>query len=379
MQTTSQLWRKESPARQRCPRACRQTNAFTLIEVVGVLAILTILGALALPAVIRQIDHAKLVREGVDLNTCAEALTRSIVRTKTVPLLSDIPTAMAKESALNIDQITSTEIGTRRGIVIDPALRIGPGLPYTQAGNLGLSSPPVSARLTLLSSLVRSNPLGSDETNSTAANFSAIWSTPQNSKPFTWVNWRGSGEDLRIQRLDLASLFHRLILVNHDPDHQPRFSIDVSGLLSDAPTNNVWDAYYLDGTVVGLYVGNLLQTRHVLTSDISFVFENGLWSGMIGRGAPPAGLPDTFARTADQFFGAPWNSGARQGASQLPVLLAMSALMQAYSSWANGCPHFAYHGNPGNPGNVPEYRLIEIYGGRNQLLDEFTGPSGLLK
>jgi hypothetical protein len=338
-----------------------------------------VLGALAVPAIIRQVDQARLTRESADLKSCSEAFTRSILRTRTVPVVSDIPTSIASESSLSPSQITGTPIGTRRGFVLDPALRMGAGLPYVQTGNAGIPTPPTSARLVILSSLARPYPLGSDETNNSVANFNAIWLTGQNAKPVTWLDWKGMGDDLRIERVNLTPLFHRLILVNHDPDHQPKFAINASGVLTDPPTNTVWDAYYLEGSVVDLFAGADLQTRHLINRDISFVFENQIWTGIIGRGAPPTGLPETFARSADQFLRAPWNTGARQGANQLPIVLAMANFMQSYSAWANGCPHFAYHFNPGSPGNIPEYRLLDILGGRNSFLDEFTGTSGLLK
>src|SRR5579862_932854 len=59
-------------------------RGLTLIEMVGVLAVMSILAALAFPALIRQVDRANTTREKVQLAMMSDALTRSVTRTTSV-------------------------------------------------------------------------------------------------------------------------------------------------------------------------------------------------------------------------------------------------------------------------------------------------------
>jgi hypothetical protein len=352
-----------------------------LLEVAGVLAILTILAALAAPVMIRQVDRANGTKESADLDTFAEALTRSILRSKVIPASAGMPAAIASECSVPAVQVNATPWGTQRFFVVDPGMVLGSGLPYSQTGNAGLSVLPTAARIMLLSSLSRAHPLSSAETASTSANFDAIWAAPDGTVPATWTAWQGQGDELRIRRVNLAPLFHRLILVNHDPGNGPSFSAEGAPLLADLSTNSLWEAHYLEGTLVDLCVGTNLQTRHLLSSDISFVFESGNWSGSIGPGASTPGLPDTFARTAKEFLNAPWSPAALKGATPPPIVSALNTFMMNYTMWANECPHFSYHGNlpPNNPVNVPEYQLLNEFARPNGFIDQFSGTGGLLK
>ena len=129
--------------------------------------------------------------------------------------------------------------------------------------------------------------------------------------------------------------------------------------------------------VIGLCIGTNLQTRHLLTSDISFVFENGTWIGGHWPRGNASGLPDTFARNATQFLNAPWNPTAMQGATQRPVLSAISSFMLNYTLWANECPHFDYHGNgpTNNPGTCPNTKCSMRLGAGTAMWTCSPGPT----
>src|SRR5579862_4912368 len=86
-------------------------RGLTLIEMVGVLAVMSILAALAFPALIRQVDRANTTREKVQLAMMSDALTRSVTRTKSVPAAAGIPAAIATEANLALVQITTTSSG----------------------------------------------------------------------------------------------------------------------------------------------------------------------------------------------------------------------------------------------------------------------------
>src|SRR5690349_6101133 len=61
-------------------RAVLAPNGFSMLEMIGVLAVVSILAALAVPSVIRQVDRASVTREISDLKTFSQALSRSIGR-----------------------------------------------------------------------------------------------------------------------------------------------------------------------------------------------------------------------------------------------------------------------------------------------------------
>jgi hypothetical protein len=115
-----------------------------------------------------------------------------------------------------------------------------------------------------------------------------------------------------------------LVLANRDSNVVTRFSIENS-LANLYPGPAGCDAYYLDGTVVGLHdVFNVPVTKYLLKRDISFVFERNQWTGWIGPGDPFYGISDQFVQEAREFLGSDWNDQARRGASQTGVLVAMT-------------------------------------------------------
>src|ERR1051325_2291135 len=122
-------------------------DGLTLIEIIGVLAVISILAAVAFPAIVRQVDRANATKESAQLTAMADALSRSVVRTKTLPAVNGMTTAIAAEASLAQSQVTTTACGTGRVFLIDPALTLGMALPYMQSGNNGLPVPPSNARV----------------------------------------------------------------------------------------------------------------------------------------------------------------------------------------------------------------------------------------
>src|SRR5262249_28274024 len=143
--------------------------AFTLIEMLGVLGILAILASMLLPSVIRQVNRANATKEATNLGTLADAMTRSVLRTKAIPLAANIPAALATEANLGLIQIISNSVGAVRAFMIDTNATLtrsgGSGVPYSQTTTTFLTAPPGSIRAMFISSLSRANPLTSSETN----------------------------------------------------------------------------------------------------------------------------------------------------------------------------------------------------------------------
>jgi prepilin-type N-terminal cleavage/methylation domain-containing protein len=345
-------------------------GGFTMIEMVGVLALVAILAVVMLPSVIKQVDQAAWTRETSDLKEIGEALERSIVRTKTVPNVAGIAAAVAEEMALPVNAITTTPRGRARAFLMDPSLRIdglAPGaLPYEQDEE-GASAP-VSARVLIVSSLMDALPVTSGVP--TQAAFNNIWDAGENEVPTGWA-WTGRGEDLRIRRINLGPKFHRLMLLNRvnesiSVENRPQYSVEDSSLerIDFGPANAI-NRFFIDSTVVGLHDENGdMHTRYLQDRDISFVFERGRWQGWIGPGSPFYDESDEFVAEAVAFLGADWNDQASKGASQTGVLVAMYVFMFNYALWAEQCPAFSKHGlgDTGNPQNVAEWLILRSIG-----------------
>src|SRR5580765_1154033 len=60
-------------------------QAFSLIELVGVLAVLAVLAASLVPAMLKRLDRAAWLAESSFLSSLADGLTQHILRSKNIP------------------------------------------------------------------------------------------------------------------------------------------------------------------------------------------------------------------------------------------------------------------------------------------------------
>jgi hypothetical protein len=279
--------------------------------------------------------------------------------------------------------ITSNPRNFTRLYLVDPAISLptaNPGVSgylYAQTGNIGLTNPPLNARILLVSTIARTNPPPSIDFNETWN-----WNPVQNpnAKPASWTAFPGTGNDVCIQRLNLGPMFYQLILVNRDQNSASTnapFNINGYQPLSPAIVTNgiIWNNYYFAGSVVGLYPSNnppnppTVATTYILARNSSFVFENGIWNGQILDAStttnPPAptssDLADAFSAAAVAFFKSSWNGNAGttggKSASQSAVLGAFANFMLDYTMWADTTPSF--NANGAKPiTDVPVYKLL---------------------
>jgi prepilin-type N-terminal cleavage/methylation domain-containing protein len=358
----------------------KASAGFSLIEFIAVMAILAIMAVTIAPVAVRQTDKSALSKEAATISVISNALALQVIRNKTIPDETTWSNAVATWATRSASQISVNDRGFARAFLVDSSGWLGgysAGSPYSQTGNSGTSPRPAGARAMIVSTIAQGLPVSSGRP--TAANFNDIWNTPPLQKPSTWTSWNGSGEDLTIQRFTVDSLFHRLILVNRDSSTQPAFSIDSTSALSTTAVSHNGtglDSYYLDGTVVSLWVGSTLTNSFVLTSDISFIFNGGMWRAQLAGGAGENGSVATnFSAFANAFVNTP--SSNNKGTDPEGVMTGFASFMYAYTIWANECPHFQTTAS-----GYPQTTDFVVLSAIEALLDKATGKtdaSGLLK
>lgn len=293
----------------------RPAAAFTLLETVGVLAILAILAAVVAENVLTRMRNANRAAEGMSLTTLTGTLRTSIIQSKSLPAAANWAQAVASYLSLPINQVTATASGNPRLFLSDPNFQVGTnsalGLPYTQtqAGSLR----PVSSRIVIVSSVGTALPPLANNTSS----FSNIWNTLPNGVPAGWPSfWANNGPDLRIVRLDLGTLFHRVILQNLDLYNPAPYSIETTNTLTAVPTGGRQEMWFIHSTVINFHFNdNTLEAREPIVADVSYTYENGHWGRYVLYG-PMSGTSSLslsatwFGQMANSFLAAPAPPGS---------------------------------------------------------------------
>ena len=368
-----------------------RVDGWTLIESIAVMAVIAILAALIVPNIIRRVDRASWIKETADLDSIANSFTRYILRYKTIPSYTGWASAAADQMAMPVSAISTNSRRYARAFLVDPDLRIdGAGLPYTQSAN-GAAGSPVSARVIILSSLAGSLPIASGVP--VPEDFTNIWNAAENTVPAgpAFAGWAGTGEDLRIKKVNLEPLFYQLVLFNHDPTNVTApFSIvrGTTNTVASGPPG--WNKYYLENSDLWLLDSNYnVRTRYLLRRNISFVFESGAWRGQIQGGETfndtNGVAASSFLTLASTFYKKGVSTTAQgTGASPSSLLVTMYTFMFDYVFWATQCPHFDRHGYTGTtPSGLPEYKMLDDMGQNSSPgsggIDAYSGNNGLLK
>ncbi len=355
----------KSPPRK---KILAQLKGFTLIEMIGILAAIAILAALLLPALTKQSDKIMADFETATLQSLGDALQRSVLRNRYIPGTNDWASAIGTEMSLDISEVVTNSRGLIRYFVVDPNLAIGAngaGLPYGQTNYLfgsvvtnssGQVIPPINPRIMLLSSLGRPFTNVVNGILPTSGDFSNIWNTADGTVPTATAfnNWRGTGQDLKIQRINLAPLFVRLMLFTNTSTTLGYYSIDnssSSNLVSSAITNG---GFFLQNSVLNLYsqtntsiTSSMIDSQQILSQDASFAYYQNAWrtaivgtNGLIGiAGAGGAGGVSGTNLTGYDFSGlvtgflqaTPTSLGRTQ---QNLIVQDFVNYMNAYNTWA---------------------------------------------
>jgi hypothetical protein len=192
----------------------------------------------------------------------------------------------------------------------------------------------------IVSSIGRTLPGGFASGVASAANFTNIWNAADGSVPLAPIfsGWPGTGDDLRIQRVDLSPLFVQLQLTKAVSSRCcPRYSIDnnnwatarsVSDTLAD------WPGYFIQNSMLYLYNhGSELDSLQILIRNNAFIYDQNTWRGSIGGEGFLGGLD--IASMVDRYLAAYPNVNAQNGTNQQAVVVQkMIDFMDKYDAWS---------------------------------------------
>lgn len=253
--------------RESTPRA---GAGFTLIEMIGVMAVIAILASAIAPSVVDMAVNAKAEKEAISLKTLTDNLHQSILQTKSIPLAatSSWVNAIAEENNLPSSKIQLNEANFRRGYYIDPTfLNVSPST-FSGYPSQGLSTAPNSPRIMLVSNLSAHVP----SAPTTAAAFNAIWDQTASASLL-------ESQSIKVVRLNLCSTFHRIIF-NNDAASQASYMFESNS--QQALAAGVTERYVLDSTKISLYThsypSGALDFVSLANSDVSFRYDGSSWS-----------------------------------------------------------------------------------------------------
>ncbi len=345
--------------RRRTRRPALAARAFTAVELVGVLAIVAIIGALLAENLIEKMRLAAIDAERTSLASLTKTLERYVGRTKSVPDRNTLPTALAADLAVATERVTQTAQGNPRWFWVDPDHRVGTNttstLPFVQTG-LG-SVQPQKLRLVIISSV--GAPLPTPAITPNATQFLQAWNAVAGSVPaFLSSAWSGRPDDLNIQRLELGTLFCRVVLENLDANYDAWYSVDTTNTLSSIPkpsgtaSSNSRIFWLVRGTVLNFHypdAATSIQAREYIMEDVGYTFENGRWGRYLRYG--PNLSNGWFGQMVDRFLAAPPPPGAtRRYSTQQWVVDAMYQFLYCFGQWSLDY----FYGGPPWP-HIPGY------------------------
>ena len=228
-----------------------EKNGFTLIEMLGVLAILAILGGLLAPKFIQVINRDMRGAEVQRLQAIAQGIEVSLRENRAWPAnLAALSPAYVPFSST---QLTQNDRGFPRYYVVHPTVSgfsNGAGLAATDLDDV---------RFLLISNLTAD----ASPTITTGAQFDTWWNTDETSTP-----------DLKIYRGNLGHVFHLVSVSGVGAGGS--YQIDGTSTNSSGGTLASYSRYHLVGTPGGLDEANTYVTPELqwtLTSHAGYLFD----------------------------------------------------------------------------------------------------------
>lgn len=321
-------------------RTPRPASAFTLIELIGTMAIMTVLAATIAAPAVRQLSRMFREREARALRKIGDAVVEHVHRAHAIPSHSNFVASIAPRLGWSAAQVLNSPFG-QRVVLLDDGFRVGPGAgsrpPFVQTATA--SARPVNPRMMIVSSVGAPLPSGLVSGFLPTGTFSNLWHATPGSVPAGW-SWAGNPDDLVIQRVNLADQFVEVAL-NTTGVQPGRFSIDrgSTNSLSNTPTS----LFVVRGTRLGLHgTDGSLQSLEVVNEPMTLAFATGIWRSDLA-GAIPTWLADReldgcdLQAAADSFVNVPANP--RSNTSPSDVADCFANVMRHYCDYARSGFH----------------------------------------
>jgi prepilin-type N-terminal cleavage/methylation domain-containing protein len=278
---------------------------FTLVEFIGVIAIVAILASFSIAAVHKQMIETRREAEDISLQGLAEGLSNVVRFNLTVPSSSTWAGAIAGQLNRSLTDIGTNSMGNTRAVMVDPTFQIGnPALPFSSlpfTQSLAGSRQVNNLNYVLLSSLA--DPLPA----LTGITFSNLWNSADDALPTGWpTTWKGKPEDLRRERITLTGLFYRLVLNNLDTTNSAWWGMDGSATNVTLAPGGRREFWVIDGTTLNLCDSTAaLTARDILHADASYIFMNNRWvQSIVPIASVGGGTTETLVETVDGFVDA---------------------------------------------------------------------------
>ncbi len=268
---------------------------FTLIEMIGVVALVAIMAAIITPNLARKISSSAGEREDKMLEVLGEGVMSYIRTYQVIPGANSWITNVAAVTGLSSNEVRRVNVSDAASarvylvnFAFQPSTASGGGFAdpvwtQTAAGATTVTSPRILIISTHKSSLTL--PVTSGRAASQAA-FDAIWDwtfdPATKAPPGGWPSaWSGNGEYLHVERVNLTPHFRRVVINNLEyPDTSPYYQVGTATmtLFSSAAT---LDRYFLDSSFLRFYKddanGNDLDLSYSLNGTANFIYENDAW------------------------------------------------------------------------------------------------------
>ena len=254
-------------------KAARNNGGFSLLEMIGVMAVMAILAGALAPSIFQMIEEGYQGAEAQSIETVAQAFQDYVQYTKAIPRdrAEDWTAAVADYAGLSPNRVRFNDKRFERRLYIDPDFfgggSGGSGVFFSQ--EQGLSSMPASPRIMLVSSLD-----GEVRTRlNTAARFDDVWNQVSGARI-------QESKTVFIERVNLAPLFKRVVLSNANTS-QSGFVLEAGSEGSIAAASGGSDGvrtiYVVAGSKLSLraapYPGGATMRQLIVDRDLSLRYE----------------------------------------------------------------------------------------------------------
>jgi len=252
---------------------------FSLLEMIGVLAIMGILAGALAPNIFQAIDEAYATAEEQNLAALEDALRNYVTTTKRIPSATqtDWTVALSEASSMALTRVTNNQRNFARRLYFDPRFLTPSDTNFSGFTQVqGLTTSPVSPRVMIVSDLKANLP----NPPTTSSAFNAIWD--QTGTPTVIES-----KMLKIQRVNMKDYFHRIILSNQNTNASA-YSIE-AGSQSSVPgassgLDGVVTRYLLTGSKVNLHMDTFpsgaIERSFILReqSSLRYQTDGSIWS-----------------------------------------------------------------------------------------------------